>query len=63
MALVCDFSTFQKVVMALKFMAHYKVLFIQKHAHNFENDTIKIKDKVATWLEFSTEEFSDYGKG
>ena len=45
-------------------MAHYKNLFIQiiHMAHLCENDKIQIKDMfqiVATWLQFSTEEYMD----
>ena len=57
MALVCDFSTIQIVL-----MAHYKTLLIQivNMAHICENDMIQIKDMfqiLATWLQFSTEEY------
>ena len=43
-------------------MAHYKNLLIQiiHMAHICENDMIQIKDMfqiVATWLQFSTEEY------
>ena len=45
------------------FMAHYKNLLIQiiHMAHICENDMIQIKDMfqiVATWLQFSTEEYA-----
>ena len=45
-------------------MAHYKKLLIQivHMAHICENDMIQIKDMfqiVATWLQFSTEEYSN----
>ena len=47
-------------------MAHYKKLLIQiiHMAHICENDMIQIKDlfqMVATWLQFSTEEYLDWG--
>ena len=46
-----------------KYVAHYKYLLIQiiLMTHICENDMIQIKDMfeiVATWLQFSTEEYS-----
>ena len=46
-------------------MAHYKNLLIQiiLMAHFSENDMIQLKDMfqiVATWLQFSTEEYTHY---